>query len=238
MTVHCDLNVSSWYLSLGAYTFPTVFVPLPDDARAALAAGRTDGLDVLDMKHRLHRGLRMVPGNGFVHADACAPTDSPLFQREHGAVASGDGAWQMLVSSSKVREAADAGATERLALHSYRRMERSREFRLFIHNRMPVGMSQRHLERYYTTLAKRRQAYWRQAREFALDIQHLWPRDSLVADVYLTSSGDFILLDLNPWGGETDPLLFLDWDRDWHHDLGLKIVPRPVTFTGNIQVSF
>ena len=238
MTVHRDLCLSSWYMTLGAYTFPTVFVPLPNDARAALAVGTNEGLEVIDMKHRLQRALRMLPGSGFVHADGCAPTDSPVFQRDNGAVSTGDGAWQMLISSTKARAAAESGETERLAMHSYRRMEPAREFRLFIHHRRPVAMSQRNLDRYYASLAKRRNDYWRQARDFTLDISHLWPREHLVADVYLTSSGDFIILDLNPWGAETDPLLLLDWDRDWSEDLGLKIVPRPVKFTGNIQVSF
>jgi len=62
--------------------------------------------------------------------------------------------------------------------------------------------------------------------------------DDLVVDVYFTSDDRVLIVDLNPWGDPTDPLLFKTWDRDWAEEAGIKLIPRPVKMKGEVSVSF
>ena len=47
-----------------------------------------------------------------------------------------------------------------------------------------------------------------------------------------------LVLDLNPWGEPTDPLMFRDWNRHVDAPLGCLLVPSPHTLSGDVNVSF
>jgi hypothetical protein len=232
------MQVSSWYTSLGNYTFPTIFVHLTPAEIAALVAGEQTSRTVKGVVRKLQRAVKTLPGSSFVHADVCAPTDAPLFSDARGRVTSGRRAWEMVIASEKVREAFEQGLTERLALHPYRRMNPEREFRMFVKGRRLLGMSQRWLENYHASLHRNADEIWHKAGELAADIAPFLPAADVVADVYLTSVGDYLLIDLNSWGPPTDPLLMRNWDRDWDAEVGLRLVPKPIVLRGNVEVSF
>jgi len=228
---------STWYPNLGAFTFPTLFVRLFPDEVEALAAGRPDGPAAQAVIARLDRCTARLPGAVFVSGDVCAPTDSPSFAADPS-VSSGAGAWRSLTGSAKVRAAFETGRSCRIALRPYRRMNRTREFRLFFHGRTLRAMSQYNLDRHYARLAGRQEALWQAGQEFAAAIAGLLPADNQVVDVYLCSDGRFLIVDLNAWGPPTDPLLLKTWDRDWGETAGLRLMPKPVRMTGDISVSF
>lgn len=232
------IRVSDWYADLGDTTFPTVFLRLREAEIAALVAGQADGDVVRGVQARLDHTISELPGSSFVHADACAPTDAPAFQAGDIAVKTGKAAWQMLIGSQKVRAAFQSGVTERLCLHPYRRMDRIRELRMFIRGRRLVGMSQYNLQRHFGRLAARQDAIWSAGQELAVRIADLLPRDDQTIDVYVTSSGALIVLDLNPWGPPTDPLLYREWDHDWSDTPGLRLIQKPMELKGDVEVSF
>ncbi|MFT5128014.1 MAG: hypothetical protein ACI8W8_001622 [Rhodothermales bacterium] len=231
-------TVSSWYTALGNHTFPTLFIPLTDEEIACMASGDVPKRVVTTLSRRIHGAIKAVPGAGFVHADVCAPDDSELFKRTRGAVKTGKAAWDLLFASEKVRAAFASGETRHLAVHSFRRMDTIREFRMFIFNQRLVAMSQRYLDNHHNSLERRADSIWRRGRVLQQDIVDFLPNENLVLDVYLTSAGEFLILDVNPWGDPTDPLLLRSWDRDWSVEVGLKLVPKPVRLRGEVEVSF
>ena len=64
------------------------------------------------------------------------------------------------------------------------------------------------------------------------------PKENLVMDIYITSSKKILIIDLNQWGGDTDPLLLSRWDRDWSKKEGIKLMPPPTKIFGDVNVSF
>ena len=64
------------------------------------------------------------------------------------------------------------------------------------------------------------------------------PVDTLVMDVYITSSKGFLIIDLNPWGNDTDPLLLRTWERDWSIPAGIQVMAPPTAVSGDVKVSF
>ena len=230
--------VSTWYQSLSYYTFPTLFVYLKSDDRKSLLDGDHSSMAAKAVTGKIQRAIRYLPGSCFIHADCCAPTDSESFSSRSGAVTTGVAGWQMLMESEKVAAALQDNRTERIGIHSYRRMDRSREFRIFLRERELVGMSQRYLGKHHPRLEKRRSIIWAKAKVLADDVQELLPAPNQIIDVYLTSNDDMIIIDLNDWGAPTDSLLLRDWDRDWAENTGLQLVPKPVRLSGEVSVSF
>ena len=229
--------ISSWYASLGDVTFPSVFIPLSADTRKALLAGDEASTAARTGLEALRQALGAFTGACVVNADVCAPTDSPHYQPRSGVFAAAT-AWRLLATSSKVRAAFSEGHTTRLVVRPFRRMDRTREFRLFIHRRQLAAMSQYCLERHFRRLAGRTGEIWERGLEFAARLAPGWPADTLVADVYLTSDKRLLLVDLNPWGPPTEPLLLRSWERDWETPAGLKLIPPPIRMTGDVTVSF
>ena len=46
------------------------------------------------------------------------------------------------------------------------------------------------------------------------------------------------MIDLNPFGEPTDPLMLNSWNQDWQNSMGLKLIPSPTAISGDINVSF
>ncbi len=229
--------ISSWYASLGDVTFPSVFIPLSADTSKALLAGDEASTAARTGLEALRQGLGAFTGVCVVNADVCAPTDSPQYQPRSGVFTAAT-AWRLLATSAKVRTAFSEGHTTRLVVRPFRRMDRTREFRLFIHRRQLAAMSQYCLERHFRRLAGRTGEIWERGLAFAVRLASGWPADTLVADVYLTSDKRLLLVDLNPWGPPTGPLLLRSWERDWETPAGLKLIPPPIRMAGDVKVSF
>ena len=233
--MHC---VSEWYTSLANYTFPTVFIRLHEDEIKALINNDNSSKLTRSLTGKIQRAIEVLPGNSFIYADCCAPTDSALFKKRAGAVNSGLVGWKILMESSKVREAFRVGKTERICLHPYRRMAQLREFRIFIKNRQIVGMSQLYLDRYHPKIQQQKDFIWNKGRSLIREIAPFLPSSDIVIDVYLTSRNELMIIDMNIWGPPTDPLLLRNWDFDWEKNIGLKLVTSPVKMKGEVSVSF
>jgi len=232
------LPVSDWYATLGHVAFPHVFWPLPADTRQALVDGEERGKPVQAAIDALNRMLRMLPGYCFPVADVCAPVDAPRFAGCNGAVKTGRKAWDLFIGSGRVRAAAASGACRYLALRPYRRMDSIREFRLFVRDRQLVAASQMNLKRHFARLEGRRAEVWKKAQALVREVAADLPMDDLCLDVYLTSTGHLLLVDLNPFGPPTKPLLLRRWDRDWSEAPRLHLIPPPMELGGEVQVNF
>ena len=171
-------------------------------------------------------------------SDCCAPTDTERFELKRGAVFSPESTWKYLALSGKVRQAAAEGKAEYICLRPFRRMNRTREFRLFIRDGKLNAMSQYHLIRHFRRLEGVRNSFWEQAADFVDRIAWLLPLKTLVMDIYFTSSGKILIIDLNPWGEPTDPLLLQSWERDWSVPAGIVLMDPPTRIYGDVNVSF
>ncbi len=237
------LRTPIWYPLLAGYTFLTSFVKLRQDAVKALIDGDTgEGEERSPAVQRaiddLRQPMSVIPGNAFVSVDRCAPTDTERFALKRGAVFSPESAWKFLASSAKVRESALRGEVEFICLRPFRRMNRTREYRLFIYEGRLMAMSQYHLERHFHRLERVRDLYWEKAEDLIRHIAWQMPLKTLVMDIYITSSGKILIIDLNPWGEPTDPLLLRRWERDWSCPAGIVLMEPPTTISGNVNVSF
>lgn len=231
------IPISEWYPVLGQYSFPTVFIQLRREEKEALLNRELRGAVVRKVTARLQRVIRDLPGGCFISTDVCAPTDSDHFGKT-GKVSYGLTAWRLLATSQKTGDALSQGLTERLAVRPYRRINKTREFRMFFHQRELKGMSQYHLERHFHRLEGQEKTIWRWGRKFADSIKQFLPFENVTVDVYITSENEWFIIDLNPWGYPTDPLLFKTWERDWEQGQGLKLIPHPIDMKGEISVSF
>ncbi len=232
--MHC---VSEWYPSLSCFTFPTIFIRLKPFEIESLISTIVP-VPPSQLIKNIQRAIVNLPGNCFIHADCCAPTDSPLYQKKNGAVNSGTIGWEILRESAKVINAFANGKTERIAIHPYRRMDKQREFRVFVWEQGLSAMSQLDLNNYFPRIVSRSDFYWQKADEFVQDIAAFLPQKNIVIDLYFTSKDEIIIIDLNDWGLPTDPLLLRIWDRNWEHRSGLKLISKPVKLKGNVSVSF
>ncbi len=232
------IPVSTWYVSLGNFTFPTMFMQLRKDEIDALLEGHRNCKASRELIKKMDYVVEHLPGTCFVHADVCAPSDSQLFHDGDGRISSGHAAWNMLRDSEKVRSALRSGESSRLGFHPFRRMDHAREFRLFIREGALVGASQRFLDKHHPRLGRRHAEIWSLCREFADKISDFLPSSDITVDVYMTATAKMMILDMNPWGEPTDPLLYRDWDRDWSRKPELLILPKPMHISGNISVSF
>ncbi len=229
--------VSEWYSSLGSYTFPTVFIRLREAEIEAFLNCERQSAATKRLVAKLDYVIEHLPGACFVHADTCAPTDALLFEASDGAVKRGRDAWNLLQESEKVKAAVRERQTERFAMHPFRRMDHGREFRLFFKDGVLRAMSQRFLERYHARLHRRQARIWEFGKELAGAIAEFLPHEDIVVDVYLTSTDRLMILDLNPWGAPTEPLLLRTWEQDWTAEIGLKLLPKPIKLKGDVSIS-
>jgi len=118
-------------------------------------------------------------------------------------------------------------------------MNRTREFRLFLYQGKLRAMSQYWLIRHDRRLEGRKDALWKNAIRFVDEISWLLPYPTIVMDIYFTAEGRILIIDFNPWGPPTDPLLLRTWERPWDEgDIGLRLIPPPVKVGGSVNVSF
>ena len=237
------LGIPGWYPKLGAYSAFTTFVALPDDALSYLASGDRvafEGARELEVRmcEMLRRPLEAFSGSVFVSVDHCAPTDTERFRDRYGAVRRPEQVWNILCASEKIRQSAAKGEVSSICLRPYHRMNIPREFRLFVRNGALIAMSQYHLIRHFRRLEGVRDKYWGIADRLIKQIGWMLPLPELVIDVYISSSGKIQIVDLNPWGKPTDPLLLRTWDRDWSSTIGLVLMDPPVKLSGKVDVSF
>lgn len=224
-------KISQWYPLLGHLTFPTVFIGLTDEGAASIVEGKASD----ELEQRIDRAISSLPGSCVVGIDNALPTDSVIFQKSR-AVKSGKAALKMIASSEKCCSALKEERT--LVVRPYRRMDKTREFRLFIKDGELKAMSQRILERHFRRLEDRRGIYWEKAQAFTANILRYIKDDELVVDIYFTSTGEIMIVDFNDWGEPTDALLMKKWDRDWSEVSGLKLMAEPIKMNGDVKVSF
>lgn len=232
-------RVQNYYPIFSHCSLPAVFVTLQPAEVSALAAGETEGEVVEKVIRRISDAMHHFPGKRFISVDFCAPTDCPRYLScKHGSVASASSGWYSLVTSPKIREMAAAGQVQCICVRAFRVFDVPREFRLFIKDGKLAAMSQRFLIRHFRRLEKRTGEYWAIAESFVKSIETLLPVPDLAVDIYVTSRKKVIMLDLNPWGDPTDPLMMASWNRDLSTPLGCLIVPPPHTISGDVNISF
>lgn len=236
------LKTPVWYSALANRTFLTSFVKLRSEAVEALAGGVEFDGDIESPLGQTIKDLRTamssVPGYSFVFTDSCAPTDTERFLNKNGAVFSAESAWNNLARSFKVNEMAKKGEVEHICVRPFRRMNRTREFRLFIYEGKLSAMSQYYLIRHFRRLEGLKEAYWQKAQKFVEEIIWLLPLKTLVMDIYFTSDDEILVIDLNPWGAPTEPLMLNSWERDWSVPAGIVLMPVPIPVSGDVNISF
>lgn len=231
-------RIPSWYPRFSAHSLPTSFVFLQASEIKALIAGETETRAARDVIARLALVMRNFSYNRFVSVDLAAPTDTPRFQLKRGAVRSARSAWHILAGSNKVKNSAIRGEVTAICIRPFRRMDVTREFRLFIKDGKLKGMSQYWLIRHFSRLERAKEQYWAKAYEFIEANAWALPAPDIVMDIYFTRSGKILVMDLNPFGPPTDPLMLKTWDQDWSLFPGIQLVPTPHVITGNVEVKF
>ena len=232
-------RVQNYYQKFSHCTLPAEFVMLKPEEAAALAAGETEGDTVKGVIRRISEAMGHFFGKRFISVDFCAPTDCPRYLSvKHGSVASAESGWYSLVTSPKIREMAAAGLVECICVRAFRTFDVPREFRLFVKDGKLAAMSQRFLIRHFRRLEKRTDEYWKLADDFIQSVSMALPVPDIVVDIYITSRKKVIMIDLNPWGEPTDPLMMASWNRDLSTPLGCLIVPPPHVISGDVNVSF
>ncbi len=231
-------KIQNWYPKLTEHSFPAAFVLLEESEKQALLAEEPDAKVVAGLLPRLQSALKQFTGSRFISVDTVSPTDTERFLLKRGAVVSAESAWRILRESKKVREAALAGNVCCICVRPFRRMQQAREFRLFVKNGRLAAMSQYWLIRHFRRLQGRLDYYWAQAADFIDDVSGQLPVKDAAVDVYFTSGGKILIVDINPWGAPTNPLMLNTWDRDWGTSGGCTIVPPPHLVSGDVNVSF
>ena len=59
-----------------------------------------------------------------------------------------------------------------------------------------------------------------------------------VIGIDFKKTGEILIIDLNPWGEPTDPLMYNSWDRDWSQPGQCLIVPPPHQVSGDVNVKY
>ena len=233
-------RIVNWYPVLGEHSLLTGFLKLDPSEVQLLADGVGDGEAVRNVVDRLKKVMRGRSfGNCFVSGDLCSPTDTERFAGKRGAVFSPESAWFYLASSQKIRQAARAGELEYLAVRPFTKIDRTREFRLFIYNGELKAASQYNLVRHFRRLEGIKEDLWNTIASWFLEVQKQLPVKNLTMDVFLENDDrDVKIIDLNPWGGETDALLLRTFDQDWTQTIGLKLMLPPTRISGDVAVSF
>lgn len=228
-------RMPNWYPRFAANSLPATFVFLQEDEIAALKNG-ISGEPVDNLLYRLERAMDNFGYNRFVSVDTVSPTDTKRFESKRGAVRSARSAWKILCHSEKVRQAAKRGEVSAICVRPFRRMEPAREFRLFIKDGKLKAMSQYWMTRHYARLQGTQTHYWEMAQKFIRNNSWALPAEDIVVDVYFTASEKILVMDLNPFGLPTEPLMLNTWDRDWTETTGIKIIPPPHLVRGDLNV--
>ena len=237
----CRLPV--WYPTLAEWTFPTLFVRLREDAVKYLAAdddaraGFPEEM-INEAKNELAKAMNKGFGMHFISVDCCSLTDTERFESKGGAVHSSESAWKYICASEKVRSDAKAGRVQHICIKPYRNITLAREFRLFVVNGKLAAMSQYNLLRHYFRLDGVKDEYLKLAEDFVAATAWKIPLEKVVIDIYITSSNKIMVVDLNPWGEPTDPLLLRTWERDWSVPAGICLMDLPRKISGDVNVSF
>lgn len=241
MRDHDFCRMSEWYLVLGEFAPLTGFLKLDETELKLLQDGVGKGRETRAVVKRLKTVMRRGSFNNyFVSTDVCSPTDTPRFAAKRGAVHSAESAWYYLATSEKVRQAAAAGLVQYICVRPFVKLDRTREFRLFIKDRELRAMSQYHLERHFRRLEGIRNDLWQRALGWFEAVKNRLPVDDLVIDVYLDddSKAPVFVVDVNCWGEPTDPLLLRSFDRDWSKTAGIVLMLPPAKLSGDVAVSF
>ena len=87
------------------------------------------------------------------------------------------------------------------------------EFRCFVRDRLLVGISQREVTGFYPALLEKKRGIEAVIMEFFLDkVSETFELENYTFDVYVTTDDRVKLVDFNPWGAFTLPLLFT-WEE-------------------------
>lgn len=87
------------------------------------------------------------------------------------------------------------------------------EFRCFVRNQEVVGISQREVTTFYPALLEKKESIQEIIREFFIDqVKSRFESGNYTFDVYVTRNEAVKIVDFNPWGAFTLPLLF-DWEE-------------------------
>ena len=229
-------RISQWYASFADMTFPTVFIRLHEEEKQLIINNDAPDKVKQQLMVRIERVIKALPRPCFVGVDTCSPDDAKDFHKKKSH-ASAKTVIPLLQGSAKVKAALQEGHSDSLVLRPYRRMDKTREFRLFIYEKQLSGMSQRHLERQFRRLEGRKDELWQKAQQFITQLSPFLEVSNVVIDVYLTSDGHMLIVDFNTWE-DCDPLLFKKWDRDWSESSGLKLMAAPIKMQGDVKVSF
>jgi len=233
-------RVVNWYPVLGEHSAVTVFMKLSQQEVKLLASGIAKGPEVKNVVNRLKKIMRNNNfSHSFISTDYCSPTDTERFAAKHGAVHSAESAWFYLASSQKVREEAKLNQIEYLAIRPFLKIDHTREFRLFIKDGELKAMSQYNLVRHYRRLEGGKKRFWRNTVKWFESVKPLLPVKDIVIDCYIESNDRTVrVIDVNSWGGDTDPLLLQTFDRDWSETVGIKLMLPPTKISGDVAVSF
>ncbi|KAL0452816.1 UNVERIFIED_CONTAM: Cell division cycle protein [Sesamum latifolium] len=104
------------------------------------------------------------------------------------------------------------------------------EFRCFVCHKLIVGICQREVTNFYPALLEKKDDLKIMIEEFFMEkVKGNFGSESYTFDVYVTKHGRVKLLDFNPWGASTLPLMFT-WDeleeklREEGNELEFRIV--------------
>ena len=229
-------RMQNWYPKFAANSLPASFVILQEEEIEALKNGTSSGDVVDNLLPRLEQAMENFGYNRFISVDTVAPTDTKRFESKRGAVRSARSAWKILIRSEKIHQAALRGEVSAICIRPFRRMEPAREVRLFIKNGDLKAMSQYWLIRHFARLPGVQEHYWKLAKKFVKENAWALPAKDIVMDIYFTSSEKILVMDLNPFGPPTDPLMLNTWELDWSEAPGIKIIPPPHVVTGDLNV--
>jgi len=116
-----------------------------------------------------------------------------------------------------------------LVLRKWSPPEPSTEFRCFVHNKKLIAMCQRNGRKYYKHLSDEKSAVFQDVKKFFTNkISKCFPDESYVFDVTRPKEGKVILVDFNPFGTVTDPVLF-SWEEIDEISVKVKDEDEPVT---------
>ena len=233
-------RIVNWYPVLGEHSMMTVFLKLNADDIRLLAEGVGDGDAVGSVVARLKKVMRGgALDNFFISADLCSPTDTERFAAKRGAVHSAESAWYFLANSEKIRRAAQAGEVEYLAVKPFVRIDRTREFRIFVKDGEMRAMSQYNLIRHFRRLEGIKEELYSAVTCWFEGIKENLPVKDIVIDVFLENDDKTVkIIDLNCWGEPTDPLLLRTFEQDWDSVSGIKLMLPPTKISGDVAVSF
>lgn len=111
----------------------------------------------------------------------------------------------------------------------YTSMQPDMEFRCFVWGQKLVGISQREITTFYPVLLERKQVLRALIQNFFTEnIRFKFGSDNYTFDVYVTNDKRVKVIDFNPWGAFTLPLLFtweeLEHSSEGSHSADFRIV--------------